>query len=106
MLVVRFVGSRAPGQKFLPGRAPLFGFVCVVIVHLMIIPGNNPRKQRMRLLQVGVRPVLRVAIPVFLQRLDLAAVMLPDAGSLGCAFVDVITEVNHQIEILGGHVAV
>src|SRR6185295_4222660 len=92
------------------GRVVVLGDVAgVVVVDLVVVPGDNPREGGVGRLQVGVGAVLGEALPVAVERgrlgpdvtADVAAGRLVDAGA---GLVDVVTEVHDEVEVLFGHV--
>ncbi len=79
----------------------------------MVIEGDEPRCRRMCGLQVGIAFVLGVAAAVVVQRVGLRPDMIAQVGErlavhlpqawLACAFVDVITVVEDEIQRLLGN---
>ncbi len=60
----------------------------------------------MRVLQQRVAFVERVAIAVVVERHDLGAVVLAHRASADPAFIDVVAQVHHQVQVLFGHMLV
>ncbi len=68
MFVVRLVRRRAAGQELLAGDVSfLADVVGAVVVEFVIVPGDDPRTQRMRRLQIGIGFVLGKTRPVVVE---------------------------------------
>ena len=67
-------------------------FVGVIVLHFVIVPGDERRHLRMQILKIGVEPVLRIAIAVGRQRrgLDAVAVAADDRPVLLDGLVDIV----------------
>ena len=76
----------------------------VVVVHLVVVPDHNPWKRGVDGLQCRVAAILRVPIPVVLERHQLAAHVPAHAIVAGGVFVNVIPQVHREIQILVRHV--
>src|SRR5882757_3563924 len=110
----RYMGRHQPARHY-EGRTHLAG-QCVLLfcwlTHLVVVPGDQPGETRVRGLEVGVALVQLVlhapagevawggAQHVRRRGLPVAAV------GRDAAFVDVVAEVQHQVEILASHVAI
>ena len=113
------------GQPFLPGlergREPLspgsVAFLAVfrrpvspgAVSELVIVHGRDYRMRRVERLHIGIAPVLRVARPVvrqcpaFVRWIERPADVLADClAGWRClrSFVDVVTQVKHEVEIM------
>ncbi len=101
VLPERPVGGRAPHQD-LRGRAGgvLVGVVVGVVVdELVVVPGDQPRVRRVRLLERRVGLVLAVPDPVVVQGLD-RLLRLVRARARVPALVDVVAEEDHGLDVL------
>ena len=78
----------------------------VVVVELVVVPGDDPGAEGVHGPQVRVGLVLRVADAVVLERSDLRPDMLADLAVAARALVDVVAEVDDQVEVVLGHVLV
>ena len=123
VLVVRLErgGAALPevlgGVVELAGVAVLRDLVRPVVVHLVVVPHHQPRRDRVRGLQVGVGLVLRVPLPVAGQAGGLGAfvvarVAAADHVAALLVLVEVVAQVQHQVRVVlgqprvGGEVAV
>ena len=114
--VVRLIGGGAAQHEELRRRVVLVEVAGVVVVDLVIVPGDHPRRRGVRRHQVAVRFVQRVAVAIVDERVELVAVVLAEAAvvpaAVGAPFVDVVAGVEDEIELLvrdapeGGEVAV
>ena len=88
-----------------------------VVVHLVVIPHHQPRRDRVRGLQVGVGLVLRVPLAVAgqadgLRAFVVARVAAADHVAVLLVLVQVVAQVQHQVRVVlrqprvGGEVAV
>ena len=84
----------------------LRAIVGVVVLDLVIVPGEEPRVGRVRGLEVGVALVQRVADPVFVEGLRLPRRVGPDVIRAPGGFVDVVADVDDQVEVVLDHVAI
>ena len=76
--------------------------VGVVVLDLVVVPGDDPRAGGVGGLQRRVTLVEPVAVPVGGQVADLGAVVPADAGGVDAALVDVIAEVQHDVGLVAG----
>ena len=108
VLVVRLVGRGATEQEGVARVIVLRDVVRIVVVHLVIVPGDPPRKRRMRGLEIRIGPILRVAVAVVLERRDLVAAVHANPPGFGIArvLIDVVAEVKDEVEIFGGEMTV
>jgi hypothetical protein len=116
VLVVGPVSVLAPPEKLRGVRVVLGDLISVVVLDLVVIPGDEPGKGRVRRLQVLVGLVLGVSYPVLPEpvrlggRLVKAYVAGVGQVRLGVRrrriLVDVVAEVQDEVEILLSHVAV
>ena len=110
-LVERAVGARpAPQVVALVGLVVLGAAPPLVVGDLVVVPGDDPGELRVRVLEVGVGLVLRVALPVVGEghhlprrvvrpdvHLALAVAVLP-----GGVLVEVVAEVQHRVQVVAG----
>ena len=94
-----------------PPSPPLRHLSCVIVLYFMVIPDDKPRKVRMSCLQIFVRTVLGITVPIIGQGFGLPTMMLADVSAgcditVGSVFVYVIPQMDHKIEIFSGHVTV
>ena len=85
-----------------PFRLP----VGVVVVDLVVVPGHEPRHGRVQSLQVGVGLVLGVPVAVLRQVVGLVPDVLSDTIGARPAFVEVIAQEHHEVDVLGDRVPV
>jgi hypothetical protein len=78
----------------------------VIVVDLMIIPGDAPRGGGVHGLEGGIGSVESVTVAVLGEGFDFGAEVLSDATGDGRAFVDVIAEVDDEVDVIGEHVVV
>jgi len=106
MLEVGLVGSRPPLEERLAGgRVAVLDRV--VVVDLVVVPGDRERMAGVRGAQVGIGLVLRGADAVVGQARGLAGRLVgPTDRALRGPLVDVVAEVHHEVEVLVGHVPV
>ena len=78
----------------------------IVVVHLVVVPREQPGAGSVRGLQIRVGLVQGVARAVVVQRLHPAAIGVSHRIGGAGVFVDVIAQKQHQIELLPRHVAV
>ena len=88
------------------GATPvLAGVAGVVVLDLVVVPDHEPRRRRVRGLQVGVAAVERVPVAVAGQLGRLGAVVAADDGALaladgsGRSFVDVVAQPDEGVEL-------
>ena len=85
----------------------LFGEpIGIVVVDFVIVPGDDPGECGMRLLQVGIGLVQRVAHPVIVDGRNLVADMRSHLTFARATLVDVVAQMNDQVEVFAGHVLV
>ena len=106
VLKVSLVRRRPPLQKHRSVGEVAVQVVGVVVHHLVVVPGHEPRVGRVAGLQVDIALVVRVAGAVSLQRVGHAAFVSAHLVLLVAAFVDVVAHEQHQVQVLRGHVAV
>ena len=82
----------------------------VVVVDLVIVPRDDERRRGMRRHQIRIGLVLRVAVAVVDERVDLLPLMLAHAAgvaaAVAAALVDVVAGVEDEVELLLGDPAV
>ncbi len=109
VLVVRAEGGLAAGEEV--GLGLLRHLVGPVVVDLVVVPDDQPRRGGVRGLQIRVGLVLRVPLPVVGQRLGLGALMVADVaagdgvGVLG-VLVLVVAQVQHEVRAVLGQAPV
>src|SRR2546428_740677 len=104
VLVERLVTGGALGDRLLIARVLLVDPSRVVVLDLVVVPGDDPREGGVRGLKVLVGPVLRVTIAVVGEAEAPAALgILPHDVAAGVALVDVVAEEQHHVEILARH---
>ena len=110
VLVVRLVRRGPPGGPLRRGqRRAAVGahHVGVVVLHLVVVRDHQPRRDRVRGLQVRVGLVLRVPAAVVGQRDDLGAQRAgAPTPAVGAVLVDVVAQVQDQVRAVLGHPAV
>lgn len=111
VLVVGAVGRRPAPQERLRRRPLRGGLGGVVVLDLVIVPGDDPGEGGVGGAQVRVAAVEGVAVAIAGQARRLARVVAADvaAGSdvlVRPILVDVVAEVDDEVEVLGGHVPV
>ena len=84
----------------------LRAIVRVVVLNLVIVPRHEPRTGRVRGAEIGIALVKRVPDPIVVERVRLGSAVLAHVILAPRRFVDVVTEVHDQIEIVAEHVAV
>ena len=106
VLVIGLVGRRPPREELIPRhRALLLGDVGgVVVVKLVIVPGDDPGKGFVGRLQVGVQAILRVTPAIVFEGVQLTAKVLARTIVRTGALVDVIAQMDHEVEVTGEHV--
>jgi len=105
VLVEGAIGGGAAREEALARPEVLGAVVGVVVVDLVVVPGDDPGEGGVARLQVAVRAVERVAPAIAgkvrrLPRLVAAHMVAPPRG-----FVDVVAEEDNEVEVLGRHVA-
>ena len=106
VLVVGAIGRRAAHEKRLARHAVLGPVGGVVVVDLVIVPGDDPGAGGVRGAQVGVGLVARVAHAVLGKRIGLARVVRAHMVAAPGRLVDVIAEEGDQVRRVGDDVAV
>jgi hypothetical protein len=111
VLPVSLEGDGAAAQEGVARLAVLGDLVGPVVVHLVVVPGDEPGEGGVGGLEVGIGLVLRVAVAVVLERDDLrtgvrAHVAARDRVFVRAVLVDVVAEVDDEVEILARHVPV
>jgi hypothetical protein len=84
----------------------LAGEARVVVVYLVIVPGDDPGRGRVRSLERRVAFRLRVADAVLLDRADLGRRILAGAIVDTAVLVDVVAEMRDEVNVLLRHVVV
>ncbi len=109
VLVVRLVRRRPPSGPLRGGQRR--GVVRadrarVVVLHLMVVRYDDPRRGGVRGLEIRVGLVLRVATTVVRERHDLVAQVQPRSPCRGAVLVDVVAQVQDDARVVLGHPAV
>jgi hypothetical protein len=112
VLVVGLERLCAAQQEDFAGRIVLVFGTGPVVVHFVVIKGDEPGGRRMRGLQIGIALVLGVAATVVIQGVGLRPDMIAQVGErlsvhpaparLAFTLVDVVTVVEHEIQWLPG----
>ncbi len=90
------------------GVVHLVDVVGVVVLHLVVVPSHDEGERGVRGLQRRVGLVLRVPVTVVAERAQLVeprllgGCVLAYGGRLRVALVDVVADVQHDVEVLGG----
>ena len=104
VFVIGLIGGGPLGQKGVSGQLrPRRDIVGVIVLKLMVVPGDDPRAVGMGRLEMLVGFVERVAIAVGIERGELSAAMLSHRIGLGSPFVDVVAEVDDHPRIIRHH---
>ena len=108
VLVERLVGGGALQQKARRLDEPLRPLVGVIVLDFVVVPGDQRRRSRVQVLQVGIEPVLRIAVAIERQRRRRHAVAVAAHGRfvLLDGVVDVIAEEQHDVWIFVGQMPV
>src|SRR5687767_12001472 len=109
MFVINLVSARAVLEKIFASRVVNLGnFVRVIILHLVIVRRDNPRRAGVGGLQRFVGFIERVTISIIVERKNLFAVVFARAVAFGgdAAFVNVIAKMNDEIQVFADHVLV
>ncbi len=115
VLPVGAVGGGAAQQELLGGAAVLRGVVGVVVLRLVVVPGDDEGVRGVRGHQVRVGLEQGVAQPVVLQRHRLAVVVGREravgvvavvAGGVDGVLVQVVAQVEDDVHVVLGKVAV
>src|SRR4051812_34275968 len=105
VLVVGAVRGFAPQQERFAVHAVFGAVVCVIVVHLVVVPGEDPRAGSMRLLQVGIAAIERVARAVSLERIGLRGTMAAHVVAAPARLVDIVAEEYDEVRLVGHDVA-
>ena len=107
VLEICLIRLRAATQKQFRGKPFLLGYSGgVVVVDLVVVPGDDEWEARVRLLQVGVKLVEGVPIAIVAEQLDLVARVFSSPSVAPLVFVDVVPKVKHHVEVVLEHVPV
>src|SRR5712691_2021495 len=103
VLVEGLVTRGSLGDRKLVAGLLLVDAARVIVLHLMVVPGDDPRERRVRRLKIPVRLVLRVAVAVVGEAVapPTFAVLANDVAARG-PLVDVVAEKEDRMEILAG----
>jgi len=99
-------GGAARGEVKVGRTAPPFLAAGIVVLHLVVVPCQQPWARLVHRLQIGIAFVKGVALPVVFQRQQPAASGWPNRGFAVRVFVDVVAEKKHQVRVFSQHVAV
>src|SRR4026209_2272237 len=89
-LVVRAVGGGSAREETLGLIVLLRDVGCVVVLNLVIVPGQEPRARRVRCLQQGITLVEGVACPIVIERMALGRPVVADATLTAGHLIDVV----------------
>ena len=106
VLVVGAVRGRAAREEGLALHAVLGPIVGVVVVHLVVVPDDDPWTGRVRVLQVRIAPIERVARTVVLERVGLRRAVAAHVVAAPARFVDVVAKERDEIGRIGDDVAI
>jgi competence protein ComEC len=106
VLEVGLVGGGAPPDERLARLAVVRVIVGVVVLDLVVVPGDDERERRVDRLQIGVGAIEGVALAVALEGHGLGPDDLADGVLLGRVLVDVVAEMDDDVDILLRHVPV
>ena len=107
VLVVGPVGGRAAQRGTrLALHAVLGPIVGVVVVDLVVVPGDDPGTGGMRILQVRIAPVQRMARAVVLERIGLRRAVAAHVVAAPVRLVDVVAEEGDEVGVIGRDVPV
>jgi hypothetical protein len=104
VLEVRLVAGAPTGEE--RGVEILGAVVGVVVVDLVIVPGDDPRHRGVHRLQVRVGLVLRVAVAILDHGAGLATGVLADVVDAPGGLVDVVADEHHDVHVLVEKMAV
>ncbi len=111
MLVEGLVRGGAALEEGRRGIVVLGEGASVVVLHLVVVPGDDPREPRVRGLEVGIRLVQGELEAIPLEGLGLRLELGGERGVANAApsdavLVDVVSQVDDDVQVLLGHVAV
>ncbi len=107
MLVIGLVGRGPAAQERAGADAAAHVMrIGIVVRHLVVVRYRRPGKGGVRRLQVGVELVEGVTVAVGLQRLHGRGVVPAGLAVVDTALVDVVADMQHEVEVFLGHVAV
>ena len=102
VFVVSLIGRRPTQQKIFRLRIQVLrDGAGAVVVELVIVPSHQPRKPGMHPLEIAIGLVQGMPISIQRQRRDLRTQMQPGRFLGGLPFVDVVSQVGHEIEVNG-----
>jgi hypothetical protein len=103
MLVAGLVGGSTARKE--PRRIVCFlgGIAGVVVVHLVIVPADEPGTGRVRRLQLRLALVERVACAIVVERVALGRAVTADAILAPGELVDVVAQVQDEVRLVGEH---
>ncbi len=98
------IGGHAPNQKLLWIVESFRPFIGVIILHFVIVPGDDRRNLCMQILQIRIEPILRIAIAVGRQRRGLDAIAMPahNRAILLDGLIDIVAEKQDEVGIFAG----
>ncbi len=95
------VAGGPPGRKLGGLGGELGDEAGVVVLDLVVVPGDDPRARGVDALQRRVALVLPVAVAVVVERDQLGAGVLADRPGADAALVDVVAQVEHHVRVVG-----
>src|SRR5439155_4026294 len=107
VLVERLIARRSFRDRGLVARVVLVDTAGVVVLHLVVIPSDDPWERGMRRLKIFVGLVLRIAIAVVGEAEAPAALaVVTDDVATRRPLVDVVAEKKDRVEILARQIRV
>ena len=106
MLVIGLIGVGSPFEELIPRLRVFRDIAGVVVVHFMVVPGDDPRTVRVHLLQRRIGAVERIAVSVIVEGDNFGAVMRANGLLFRPVFVDIVAKEDHKIRLIGQHVVI
>ena len=105
MFVVSLVGVSSTEQESIYGITSFRDVTRIVIVHLVVIPGDDERHRGMDCLEIGIRFVQTVAISIILQCFNLTVGVHAHTILVSLVFINVVAEMEYDVEIFLDHMS-
>ena len=104
VFVEGLIGGGAPDQELLGVVGSFRPFIRVIVLHFVIVPGDDRRNPCVQILQIRIEPILRIAIAVGRQRRGHDAIAMPphDRPILLDGLVDIVAEKKNEVGIFAG----
>src|SRR6185503_15401788 len=106
VLVVGPVGGGAALEELAALHAVFRAFVGIVVVYLVVVPGDEPGRARVRRLQIRIGAIKRMACAIVLEGIGLWRAVRAHVVLAPGRLVDVVAEEDDQVRVVGGDVAV